>query len=138
MSAETMLRPRIAIIGDGKMGRAVAAVARDAGCTVTTVIGEGTPVSRESLGDAQVAIEFTQPSAAVSNAKACIDAHCPIVIGTTGWYDQLPALADYASAQNGTVLWAMLQACSRAFPALICTSSRHTIPQSSMHPLELH
>lgn len=103
MTAQTL---RIAIIGDGKMGKAVAGVAHDAGLAVVTIIGDGTPITRESLAGADVAIEFTQPDAAVGNAKACIDAQCPVVIGTTGWYAQLDELTAYAEAKNGTLLWA--------------------------------
>jgi 4-hydroxy-tetrahydrodipicolinate reductase len=97
---------RIAIIGDGKMGKAVAGIARDAGYDVAAIIGDGTPITRGSLASADVAIEFTEPSAAVGNAKACIDAGCPIVLGTTGWYSQLNELTQYVAAHNGRLLWA--------------------------------
>jgi 4-hydroxy-tetrahydrodipicolinate reductase len=97
---------RIAIIGDGKMGKAVAGVVRDAGLDVVTIIGDGTPITRETLAGATVAIEFTQPDAAVGNVKACIDAGCPVVVGTTGWSAHLGELTSYASARNGTFLWA--------------------------------
>jgi 4-hydroxy-tetrahydrodipicolinate reductase len=102
----TMPALRIAIIGNGKMGKSVASVAQDAGHHIAAVIGDGTPVTRESLAAADVAIEFTEPSAAVGNVKACVDAGCPVVVGTTGWHAQLNELTQYTLTHNGRVLWA--------------------------------
>ena len=45
--------------------------------------------SRGSLGDADVCIDFTEPSAVIENIKAAAAAHVAIVVGTTGWYDRL-------------------------------------------------
>jgi len=97
---------RLAIIGDGKMGQAVAGIARTAGHTVTAMIGHGSPITRDTLGDAHVAVEFTQPDAAVQNIRACVDAHCPVVVGTTGWYDALPDVDAYVRQHDGAMLWA--------------------------------
>jgi len=97
---------KIALIGDGKMGRAVVGVAQDAGYSVTAVLGEHTPVTPASLAGAQVAIEFTEPSAAVQNIKACITAQCPVVVGTTGWYEQLADVTTFVSEHHGAMFWA--------------------------------
>jgi len=49
-----------------------------------------------------VAIDFTTPSAVIANAEACIRAGKNIVVGTTGWYDQLPRLREMVlSAKTG-------------------------------------
>lgn len=95
----------VAIIGDGKMGKALQSVAAESGAKVVAVIGQDVAVTAESLRGADVAIEFTVPDAALSNAKACIDARCPVVIGTTGWYDTLGALTAYATEHDGAVIW---------------------------------
>ncbi|HXC26145.1 MAG TPA: dihydrodipicolinate reductase C-terminal domain-containing protein [Gemmatimonadaceae bacterium] len=97
---------KIAVIGDGKMGRAVVGVAQDAGYSVTAVLGMNTPITSTSLAGAQVAIEFTEPSAAVQNIKACIAAHCPVVVGTTGWYEQLDDVTSLVKEHQGAMLWA--------------------------------
>lgn len=99
---------RLAVIGDGQMGTAVADLARANGWDVVAVIGmkgneSGKGITRESLNGAQVAIEFTQPDAAVANISACLRAGCPIVVGTTGWHDSLPAM-ETLSRENGTAL----------------------------------
>jgi 4-hydroxy-tetrahydrodipicolinate reductase len=56
----------------------------------------------ESLATTDVVIDFTTPSAAVANAEACIRAKKNIVVGTTGWYDQIPRLRELVmSAKTG-------------------------------------
>ena len=100
----------LAIIGDGKMGQAIRQLALDAGWQVTALIGEresaeGLGISRKSLGDPDVAVEFTQPSAAVANATACLRASVPVVVGTTGWYDALPDVTRIANESGSALLW---------------------------------
>jgi len=92
---------RVALIGMGKMGRAV----RDlAGSQV--VVELDAPFSPDRLANADVAIEFTIPSAAPANIRACLAAGCPVVVGTTGWYAELPALTAEIQREGGTMLWA--------------------------------
>ena len=87
----------LALVGMGKMGRALALLAPERGFRVVAELDAAQPgfagITRESLRDAQVAIEFTTPDAAPANVRACAAAHCPVVVGTTGWYDQLPGVA---------------------------------------------
>lgn len=96
----------IAIIGHGKMGHAIAGVAEDAKIPVATIIEAGTPITQDTLKGASVAIEFTEPGAAIANIKACVYANCPVVVGTTGWYDQLSSVTQFVQTHNGTMLWA--------------------------------
>ena len=96
---------RLAIIGPGKMGTAVADLASAGGIDVVATIGAGTVVSAESLAGADVAIEFTEPGAAASNVRACVLAGCPVVVGTTGWYDELPGISSLVSEKGGALVW---------------------------------
>lgn len=98
--------PSIAIIGNGRMGRAVEALATASGVPVRAVIGRDTPIGRATLAGADVAIEFTGPHSAVTNARACIDARCPVVVGSTGWSGELDALSCYVHEHDGALLWA--------------------------------
>lgn len=105
-----MTARKIAVIGDGKMGKTIAAMAKDRGWTVATVLGEkenpdGGGITRESLKGADVAIEFTEPKAAVRNIRACVAAGCPVVVGTTGWYDSLDAVTVEVKKAGGALLW---------------------------------
>jgi 4-hydroxy-tetrahydrodipicolinate reductase len=97
---------RLAIIGPGRMGAAVADLARAHGMEVVATIGVGTPITLEALGHAQVAVEFTEPTAAAANVRACVSAGCPVVVGTTGWYSDLPEIKDLVATNGGAVLWA--------------------------------
>ena len=102
---------RIAIVGTGRMGRAIDELARERGIEVTATIGaagnrDGAAISRTTLGAADVVIEFTEPASAVANVRACARAGYPVVVGTTGWHDELPALMEEIRARDGALLWA--------------------------------
>jgi len=101
---------KLAIIGDGKMGQAIRLLALERGWRVTAVVGEresadGVGISRLSLGEPDVAVEFTQPSAAVANVMACLRARVPVVVGTTGWYDSLQEVSRVATETGTGLLW---------------------------------
>ncbi len=79
---------RVALIGMGRMGQAIDALAASRHCEIVARLSSADTargISRAILNDAQVAIEFTKPDAAIGNAVACLAAQCPVVIGTTGW-----------------------------------------------------
>jgi 4-hydroxy-tetrahydrodipicolinate reductase len=102
--------PRIAVIGMGKMGRAVAELARARGWPVVATIDAaansgGSGITRERLADATVAIEFTTPDAAPANIRACARAGCPVVVGTTGWYGEREHVERDVLVANGAMLW---------------------------------
>jgi 4-hydroxy-tetrahydrodipicolinate reductase len=101
---------RILVIGAGKMGRAVEALARANGHEVCAVLAsadnaEGAGI-REHAEGADVAIEFTAPDAALANVRACIGARLPVVVGTTGWYEHLASVEAEARAAGAAVLTA--------------------------------
>lgn len=100
----------LALIGMGKMGRALATLAPERGFRVVAELDrerdDYAGISAETLRGAQVAIDFTTPDAAAANARACAAAGCPVVVGTTGWYDQLPALSAEIERAGGAMLTA--------------------------------
>jgi len=100
--------PRLAIIGLGKMGRAIEQLAAERGFDVVARIdpdgGDAPSVKRDALNGAEVAVEFTVPSASPSNVRAALEAGCPIVIGTTGWYDKRTEIEKFASEKKGALL----------------------------------
>lgn len=105
-----MSAPRLAIIGHGKMGRAVEHLAADRGWSVTAVIGaaanhDGVGITRDSLGGADVAVEFTAGGAAPANVRACVRAGCPVVSGTTGWDAERARVQEDVLAGAGALLW---------------------------------
>ena len=100
-----MTPPRVALMGYGKMGRALRQLAVDRGWVVSGIV-ERDKGGLNALGGADVAIEFTAPGAAVDNIRAALAAGCPIVVGTTGWYDELPTIEQEVARANGALLWA--------------------------------
>ena len=101
---------RIAIIGDGQMGRAIESLARENGWDVVAVIGEkesngGRGITAASLRNAVVAVEFTEPGAALANILSTLKAGVPVVVGTTGWYDSLPQATKAAAESGAALLW---------------------------------
>jgi 4-hydroxy-tetrahydrodipicolinate reductase len=106
-----MNQPAIAVIGDGKMGRTIAQMVQERGWHLTAMLGaehnrDGVGITRRALGDPDVAIEFTEPSSAVSNIMACIHEGVPVVVGTTGWYNSLPVITEAANEEGASLLWA--------------------------------
>lgn len=102
---------RILIVGDGRMGHAVAALAAARGHTVHAMIGGeenagGRALTRERVEGADVTIEFTQPDAVVANLERLIDAGVPVVTGTTGWSAALPRITRLVEERGGALLHA--------------------------------
>ncbi|MGO9404586.1 MAG: 4-hydroxy-tetrahydrodipicolinate reductase [Terriglobales bacterium] len=94
------------ILGCGKTGSVVAEVARERRHHVRTLDVEenagACALTPAFLGPFDVAIDFTTPMAVIANAEACILAKKNLVIGTTGWYEQLPRLREMVlSAKTG-------------------------------------
>ena len=100
----------LALIGMGKMGRALSALAPERGFRVVAELDASSPgyagITRESLGGAQVAIEFTTPDSAAANARSCAVVGCPVVVGTTGWYAELPSVSADVTRSGGAMLTA--------------------------------
>jgi 4-hydroxy-tetrahydrodipicolinate reductase len=131
----------LAIIGLGKMGRAIADLAPERGFAVVARLGRGDAITRESLSGAAVAIEFTEPSAAAANVRACLEARCPVVTGTTGWYAQLPAVRDEVAAHRGALLAAPNFSLGVAvFTAVVADAAKRFagLPGFDAHLVEIH
>jgi 4-hydroxy-tetrahydrodipicolinate reductase len=90
---------KIAIIGYGKMGRMIEQAAERNRIEVACVTDIG-GVLRGSLADADVCIEFTQPSGVLDNIKLAAEAGKPIVVGTTGWYEHLDEVRTLVEASH--------------------------------------
>ena len=100
---------QIVIVGNGRMGRAVAALAAERGHAVRVIGREenagGAALTPERLAGVDVAIEFTRPDAVAGNLERLIEAGVPTVTGTTGWTAELPRierLVGVAAARSST------------------------------------
>jgi 4-hydroxy-tetrahydrodipicolinate reductase len=91
------------------MGHAIAELAPARGWDVVARLGKAdvaAGVTRASLGNADVAVEFTVPTTAPANIRAIVATGCPVVSGTTGWYDTLDSVRRDVDSQNGSLLTA--------------------------------
>jgi 4-hydroxy-tetrahydrodipicolinate reductase len=94
---------KIALIGYGKMGRAIERIALGRGHEIVLKIDlhNGFEMTPEKLSIADVAIEFTGPSSAVANLLVCAEAGIPAVCGSTGWLEEYPVVRQ-AFEKNGS------------------------------------
>lgn len=99
---------KIALIGYGKMGHIIEEIAVSRGhqvvCTID--INNLEDFESEAFRSADVAIEFTTPKTTRGNMAKCLAAGVPVVVGSTGWYDQLPEVKAEVEKANGSLFWA--------------------------------
>jgi 4-hydroxy-tetrahydrodipicolinate reductase len=98
----------IALIGYGKMGKEIEKIALSRGHSVllTIDINNSEELTTENLSKADIAIEFTSPSTAVSNYLKCFEAGIPVVSGTTGWLGQKDEVENACKTRNGCFFYA--------------------------------
>lgn len=96
------------LIGYGKMGKAIESIALQKGHEIVLKIDADNldDFTVVNLQQADVAIEFTSPHAAIENIKTCIDAGLPVISGSTGWMDKWEDVKNYCEQKNGGLLYA--------------------------------
>ncbi len=99
---------RIALIGYGNMGKTIEKIALSRGHEINLRLSlENKPENwQQLLAEADVAIEFTSPDAAVEHIRACFNAGTPVVVGTTGWYKDFAIIQQEAIANNAGMFYA--------------------------------
>lgn len=90
----------LAIIGYGKMGKAIEQIAIDRGHTIGLIVDEN---NIDSIGSADfsgidVAVEFSKPESAFNNINLCIQSKVPVVSGTTGWLGKIDDVIERCKA----------------------------------------
>lgn len=95
---------KIALLGYGRMGKAIEGIAKERGHQIICRIDQDK--QEGDLSSANVAINFSVPTAAVTNLKAAFDLGVPVVCGTTGWLDQLEEVHDYCKQKKSGFLYA--------------------------------
>ena len=97
------------VLGRGKTGSIVADVAHERGHGVR-VIGEeenrnASALTPPLLTQVDAVIDFTTAEAVVPNLRACLSAGAKVVVGTTGWYDQLKDMQSLCGRRNAALLY---------------------------------
>ncbi|RZK05993.1 MAG: 4-hydroxy-tetrahydrodipicolinate reductase, partial [Flavobacterium sp.] len=97
----------IALLGYGKMGQIIERFATERGHEIVLKVGieNLNDFTVENLKQADVAIDFSAPDAAVSNIYKCFEAKVPVVVGTTGWYGELQKIKNDCEDSNNTLLY---------------------------------
>ena len=102
---------RVGLVGAGKMGKAIAAMAEGRGHHVVWSLGSaengsGTGLTAQRVEAADVVFEFTRPAAAVKNLSALASAGARVVCGTTGWESDLPRVTEAFLRGPGALVYA--------------------------------
>ena len=99
---------KIALIGYGKMGKAIEEIALQKGYEIVLKISidNSDELTIANLRQADVAIEFTGPESAPANLSLCLDAGVPVVCGSTGWLDKWDETIAQCFHKNGALLYA--------------------------------
>lgn len=97
------------VLGKGKTGSLVAQVAREHGHSVRVLdLHENRGASSLTaplLAQVDVVVDFTTPDSAIGNMKACLALGTRMVVGTTGWYEQLNEMKALALRRGGALLY---------------------------------
>ncbi len=99
---------KIALIGYGKMGRAIEETAIQQGHEIVLKIHSKNQefFTKQHLQSCDVAIEFSTPETALNNIFTCLEAGIPTISGTTAWLDKYDLVKDKCLTWNGTFLYA--------------------------------
>ncbi len=99
---------KIALIGYGKMGKAIEEIAVSRGHEIVLKISSSNKneFTAENLKKADAAIEFTNPESAFENLKTLVNAGTPTVCGSTGWLEHQSGIENLVAEKNGSFLYA--------------------------------
>jgi 4-hydroxy-tetrahydrodipicolinate reductase len=93
---------KIALLGYGKMGQVIERIALERGHEIVLKKDENNTF--DGLSNADVAIDFSVPTAAVSNISNCFQANVPVISGTTGWLENYDEVAALCNEKNGAFI----------------------------------
>ncbi len=98
----------ITLIGYGKMGRAVEGEATERGHQVVHRVTRENNTGKFSgdwVGKTDVLVDFSVGSAVASHVAEAVEAGLPIVVGTTGWRENLDEVKRIVEDGNGACLY---------------------------------
>lgn len=97
----------IALIGYGKMGKAIEEIALQRGHVIVLKIdiNNVSEFNQENLSKADAAIEFSSPHSAFDNVMKCLQFKTPVVCGSTGWLDKYEEVKKYCVDNNSAFLY---------------------------------
>ncbi|MCA5005732.1 4-hydroxy-tetrahydrodipicolinate reductase [Sphingobacterium bovistauri] len=98
---------KIVILGYGKMGQLIEKFALKRGHEIALIVDAHNreDITADDLRDADIAIDFSMPDAALENISLCFEADLPLVVGTTGWYEHLQEVRETCIEANQSLLY---------------------------------
>ena len=94
---------KIALLGYGRMGKEIEKIALERGHSIVIKADVNTSYN---ITDADVAIDFSIPNAAVGNIANALKNKIPVISGTTGWLDEYDSMVSLCKETNGAFLYA--------------------------------
>lgn len=98
---------KIALLGYGKMGKMIEQIALDRKHDIVLKIDKDNlhELTADNLRQADVAIEFSTPSTVLDNIKLCFEADVPVVVGTTGWHNEMGQIKEQCAEHNASMIY---------------------------------
>ena len=96
---------KIAILGNGKMGKKIAELASKKGYEIIAISSSKNPAINLDLSKADVAIDFSTPTTAFENIIHAINSGTPVVSGTTSWLDKFQEVKNLCNKKDGSFLY---------------------------------
>jgi len=97
---------KIALIGYGKMGKAIERIAIERGHEIVARYNSENPYTIDSKCNADVAIEFSRPDLVVEHIKTAVSNRLPLVVGTTAWSEYLNEIRILIEQKHGSLVYA--------------------------------
>ncbi|SHI98643.1 dihydrodipicolinate reductase [Mesonia phycicola] len=94
---------KIAILGYGRMGKTIERIAIERGHEIVYKTSE--PINITELKKAEVAIDFSIPTAAFNNITTCFKENVPVICGTTGWLEKYDEAVSICKANNAAFIY---------------------------------
>lgn len=96
----------VALFGYGKMGKEIEKLLLERGHSISLKVSSKDDLESLNFNSTDVVIEFSTPQTAEKNITFCLTHNLPVIIGTTGWYDDFENLTSLCIEQNGAMLHA--------------------------------
>lgn len=94
---------KIALLGYGKMGKVIEKIALERNHEI--VLRKTEYTSFDGLENADVAIDFSVPDAAVSNISESLNKGIPVISGTTGWLENYQKMIELCKQKDSAFLY---------------------------------
>ncbi len=126
------------------MGKTIEKICLERGHQISHKFDAETPFTDCDLLDVDCAIEFTSPELAVKHIKHAVKLNVPIVVGTTGWYNEFTDVIDYVNQHNGSLFYAtnfsvgvnLFFQINKILSKLMAPQSEYSVSMTEIHHTE--